>query len=163
MLNAALTGHSAFIIQHYLKMFPPWLRYALLSAASAAFVGIFGKIGMSEVDSNLATAVRSVVMTLFLLGVCTAMGVWSKVHSLHGRAMLAIVLSGVAGAVSWLFYFRAIQLGRVSQVAPIDKLSMPFAVILAVLILGDRPNVWNWLGVLLIVAGGYLASIPSAR
>ena len=142
---------------------PKWLVYALLSAASAAFVGIFGKIGMSEVDSNLATAIRSVVMTLFLVAVCGVLGVWSKVHTLHGRAMLAIVLSGVAGAVSWLFYFRAIQLGHVSQVAPIDKLSMPFAVILAVLILGDRPSALNWLGVLLIVAGGYLASLPGQR
>jgi transporter family protein len=141
--------------------FPRWLVYALLSAASAAFVGIFGKMGMAEVDSNLATAVRSIVMTVFLVGVCSMMGVWSKVATLHGRAILMIVLSGVAGAVSWLFYFRAIQLGKVSQVAPIDKLSMPFAVILAVLILGDKPGAWNWVGVLLIVAGGYLASLPA--
>ena len=74
-----------------------------------------------------------------------------------------IVLSGVAGAVSWLFYFRAIQIGQVSQVAPIDKLSMPFAVVLAVLILRDRPSVWNWLGVLLIVGGGYLAAMPRGQ
>ena len=144
---------------------PRWLVYALLSAASAAFVGIFAKVGMAaaEVDSNLATAIRSVVMTLFLLAVCTSLGVWTKVQTLHGRALLMIVLSGVAGAVSWLFYFRAIQLGHVSQVAPIDKLSMPFAVLLAVLILGDRPSAWNWMGVLLIVAGGYLASLAPTR
>jgi transporter family protein len=140
-----------------------WLLFALLSAASASFVGIFGKLGMKEIDSNLATAVRSVVMTLFLVGVCTAFGAWSKVGTLHGKAILMIVLSGVAGAVSWLFYFRAIQIGTVSQVAPIDKLSMPFAVILAVLILRDRPSDINWLGVLLIVAGGYLASLPAGR
>jgi transporter family protein len=140
---------------------PRWLVYALLSAVSAAFVGIFGKLGMAEVDSNLATAIRSIVMTLFLVAVCGLTGVWSKVATLHGKAILMIVLSGIAGAVSWLFYFRAIQLGRVSQVAPIDKLSMPFAVIIAVLILGDRPGPLNWLGVLLIVAGGYLASLPA--
>jgi transporter family protein len=116
---------------------------------------------MAVVDSNLATAVRSIVMTLFLVGVCSLMGVWSKVATLHGRAILMLVLSGIAGAVSWLFYFRAIQLGKVSQVAPIDKLSMPFAVVLAVLILGDKPGAWNWVGVLLIVAGGYLASLPA--
>ncbi|HEY8746395.1 MAG TPA: EamA family transporter [Tepidisphaeraceae bacterium] len=140
---------------------PRWLAYALLSAVSAAFVGIFGKLGMAEVDSNLATAVRSVVMTAFLVGVCGVMGVLPKVATLHGRAILMIILSGVAGAVSWLFYFRAIQLGHVSQVAPIDKLSMPFAVVLAVLFLGDKPGAWNWVGVLLIVAGGYLASLPA--
>ena len=141
--------------------FPRWLVYALLSAVSAAFVGIFGKLGMAEIDSNLATAFRSVVMTLFLVAVCGVMGLWPKLATLHGKAILMIVLSGVAGAVSWLFYFRAIQLGRVSQVAPIDKLSMPFAVILAVLLLGDRPGAWNWLGVVLIMAGGYLASLPA--
>jgi transporter family protein len=135
--------------------------YALLSAVSAAFVGIFGKLGMSEVDSNLATAVRSIVMTVFLVGFCSVIGVWAKLPTLHGRAILMIVLSGVAGAVSWLFYFRAIQLGKVSQVAPVDKLSMPFAVVVAVLILGDRPGVLNWVGVILIVAGGYLASLPA--
>jgi bacterial/archaeal transporter family protein len=139
---------------------PPWLLFALLSAVAAAFVGIFGKLGMKEVDSNLATAVRSVVMTLLLVTFCLFTGAWSKIHTLHGKAILMIVLSGLAGAISWLFYFRAIQVGEVSQVAPIDKLSMPFAVVLAVLILRDRPTIWNWLGVLLIVGGGYLASLP---
>jgi transporter family protein len=138
----------------------PWLLYALLSAVAAAFVGIFGKLGMSEVDSNLATTVRSIVMTLLLVAFCQFIGAWSKIHTLHRKAILMIVLSGLAGAVSWLFYFRAIQVGTVSQVAPIDKLSMPFAVVLAVLILRDRPTMWNWLGVLLIVGGGYLASLP---
>lgn len=141
----------------------PWLLYALLSALAASFVGIFGKLGMSEVDSNLATAVRSIVMTLFLVGVCQFTGAWSKLQTLHGKALLMIVLSGIAGAVSWLFYFRAIQVGQVSRVAPIDKLSMPFAVVLAVLILRDRPTVLNWLGVLLIVGGGYLAAMPRGQ
>lgn len=140
-----------------------WLLYAVLSAISASFVPIFGKIGMKEIDSNLATAVRSVVMTLFLVSVCTALRAWSHVTSLHGKAIAMIVLSGVAGAISWLFYFRAVQIGPVSQIAPIDKLSMPLAVILAVLLLGDRPGLVNWLGVLLIVAGGYLAALPAAR
>jgi len=138
---------------------PRWLLFAILSAVAAAFVGIFGKLGMEKIDSNLATVVRSIVMTLFLLVACTVLGVWTKLPTLHGRAIWMIVLSGVAGAVSWLFYFRAIQLGHVSQVAPIDKLSMPFAVVLAVLILRDRPSGLNWLGVVLIVAGGYLASL----
>jgi len=138
---------------------PRWLLFAILSAVAAAFVGIFGKLGMEKIDSNLATVVRSIVMTLFLLVACTVLGVWTKLPTLHGRAIWMIVLSGVAGAVSWLFYFRAIQLGHVSQVAPIDKLSMPFAVVLAVLILRDRPSGLNWLGVILIVAGGYLASL----
>ena len=136
-----------------------WLVYALLSAACAAFVGIFGKIGMRGIDSSLATAVRSIIMTLFLVGVCSALGIWSKVHSLHAKAVTMIVVSGVAGAFSWLFYFKAIQLGEVSQVAPIDKLSMPLAVLLAVFILGERPSILNWVGIGLIAGGAYLATV----
>lgn len=141
-----------------------WLTYALLSALAAAFVGIFGKLGMpKEIDSNLATAVRSIVMTLFLIGFCTAMGLWSKASAtLTGKALAMIALSGVAGAVSWLFYFKAIQAGTVAQVAPIDKLSMPATVLLAVILLGDRPSGLNWLGITLIVAGGYLAALPKS-
>ena len=141
----------------------PWLLYAILSAVSAAFIGIFAKIGMAEVDSNLATVVRSIVMTLFLVLVCTVLRVWSKLPSLHGKALLMIVLSGVAGATSWLFYFRAIRSSPVSKVAPIDKLSMPFAVLLAVLILGEQYTAWNWVGIVLIMAGAYLASYSGAR
>jgi len=140
-----------------------WLGYALLSAVAAAFVGIFGKLGMNKMDSSFATAVRSVVMTLFLLGVVTTMGLWDKTRELQGRAVLSIVLSGIAGAVSWLFYFKAIQVGTVSKVAPIDKLSMPLAVMLAVLILGEKPTVVNWLGILLIAGGAYLAALPAGR
>jgi transporter family protein len=99
-------------------------------------------------------------MTVFLVGVAMVMGVGSKLSTVRGWPLVAIVLSGVAGAVSWLFYFRAIQLGTVSQVAPVDKLSMPFAVLLAVLILGDRPTAVNWVGIALVVAGAYLAALP---
>jgi transporter family protein len=138
---------------------PRWLIYALLSAACAAFVGIFAKIGMPKhVDTNVATAVRGVVMAAMLCAFCTVLGLWPRLETIPRRAFAGIILSGAAGAASWLFYFRAIQLGHVSKVAPIDKLSMPFAVLLAVLILGDRPSGWNWAGVGLIVAGGYLAS-----
>jgi len=144
-----------------LNQFPSWLVYAILSAAAASLVGIFGKIGMAQVDSTLATGIRSIIMTIFLVGVCSMAGVWSKVHTVSSRSLLMIVLSGLAGAVSWLFYFRAIQLGPVSQVAPIDKLSMPLTVILAMLLLRERPGVWNLFGVVLIVAGAYLASLPA--
>ena len=138
-----------------------WLIYALLSAAAAALVGILGKKGMAEVDSNLATAVRSVIMTVFLIAVCSIMGLWSKLSTITHRAFWMIVFSGLAGALSWLFYFRAIQLGDVSKVAPIDKLSMPLAVMLAVVLLKERPSALNWVGVALITLGGYLAAQKS--
>lgn len=140
-----------------------WLIYAVLAAVAAAMVGIFGKVGMSEVDSNLATAIRSVVMTAFLLAVCTALRLWEKLPAMRGRAVVMIVLSGVAGATSWLFYFKAIKLATVSRVAPVDKLSMPLAVVLAAIILGDRPSRLNWLGIALIVGGAYLAALPARR
>ena len=139
---------------------PPWLGYALLSALCASFVAIFGKLGMKQVDSTLATAVRSIVMTLFLLSVCAVMGLFAKLSTLSPRPLIMIILSGLAGALSWLFYFRAIQLGSVSQVAPIDKLSMPLAVILAVILLQDRPSSVNWLGIALIALGAFFAAIP---
>ena len=137
-----------------------WFVYALLSALAASLVGVFGKVGMRGIDPTLATAVRSAVMTLFLLAVCSALGVWSKAQFLHGRALAMVVLSGLAGAVSWLFYFKALQAGTVSQVAPVDKLSMPLAVLLAVLVLRERPTGLNWLGIALVAAGAYLAALP---
>lgn len=136
-----------------------WLVYAVLSAIAAAFVGIFGKLGMNRVDSTLATGIRSVVMTTFLLTVVSAMGLWNKAGEIRGWPLCSIILSGVAGAISWLFYFRAIQVGQVAQVAPVDKLSMPFAVILAVLLLRERFAWYNWIGVGVVIVGAFLASI----
>src|SRR5688572_21312276 len=100
-------------------------------------------------------------MTVFLLAVTTFTGVWRQLPSLHGKAVAMIALSGIAGAVSWLFYFKAVQAGEVSNVAPIDKLSMPLAVVLAVLVLGERPGMTHWVGIALIVAGAYLAARPA--
>lgn len=139
-----------------------WLTYAILSAVAAALVGVFGKIGMKDVDSTLATTLRSVVMTVFLVAVCSLMKLWTRSGSISisSKGLWMIVLSGIAGSVSWLFYFKAIQVGTVSQVAPIDKLSMPLAVILAVIVLGDRPTAMNWAGVGLIAVGAYLAALP---
>lgn len=142
-------------------MIERWLLYAILSAALASLVAIFAKLGMEKIDPTLATTVRSVVMTLLLLATCAGAGVWTRLPDLRGRPLLMIVLSGAAGTASWLFYFRAIQLGDVSKVAPIDKLSMPLAITLAVVVLGERPTAVNWLGVALIAAGAYLASLPA--
>ena len=137
-----------------------WLIYALLSAVAASFVAIFGKIGMKGIDSTLATAVRSIVMTLFLVALALATGMGQHVRTLHSKAVTMIVLSGIAGATSWLFYFKALQVGQVSKVAPIDKLSMPLGIVLAVLILRERVGGINWLGIVMIAAGAYLAGLP---
>ncbi|HEY7088007.1 MAG TPA: EamA family transporter [Tepidisphaeraceae bacterium] len=138
-----------------------WLIYALLSAAAASLIPILGKIGMKGVDSNLATGIRSIAQMLFVVIVCTAMGLWSKLPSLNGKAWTMTALAGIAGGASWLFYFAALQVGKASQVAPIDKMSVPFAVVLALLILGERPSTWNWFGVMLIAIGAYFAALPN--
>jgi bacterial/archaeal transporter family protein len=104
-----------------------WLIYALLSAVCAALVGIFAKPGLKDVEPNLGTAIRSIVMTVLLTGFVTATRGWSKLPPINSRASLLILLAGAAGAASWLFYFNALKLADVSHVAPIDKLSTPLA------------------------------------
>ena len=140
--------------------FQPWLLYAFLSALAASLVGIFGRIGVTKIDDNLGTTIRSVAMTLMLLIFCTAIGAWEKIGQIRGRPLLAIVLSGAAGATSWIFYFKALRLAEVSQVAPIDKLSMPLGIVLAAILLKERPSAWNWAGIFLIAGGAYLAALP---
>jgi transporter family protein len=135
-----------------------WLVYALLSAACAALVGIFGRLGLKVIDPNLGTAVRSIVMTVLLVIFVTATRGWAKLPPITSRASLMILLSGAAGAASWLFYFNALRLADVSRVAPIDKLSTPIAVVLAALLLGERPAAINWLGVVVMVAGAFLVA-----
>ncbi|MDG0807587.1 EamA family transporter [Pectobacterium brasiliense] len=138
-----------------------WLIYALLSAVCAAMVAIFGKIGLQNLDANTATAIRAVIMALFLVGVVVAQGKLALVGEIvaNKKALLFIVLSGVAGALSWLFYFVALKNGNVSQVAPIDKLSVVFAVVLAVILLGEKISLMAGAGVALISVGALLVAL----
>ena len=138
-----------------------WFLYAVLAAACAAMVSILGKVGMKDVNPVLATALRSVVMMLFTLAVCTAKNRWVHLAQVHPFAFVMIVLSGIAGATSWLFGFEALSIANVSQVAPIDKLSVPLAAVLAVLFLGERPTGVNWIGIVLIAVGAYLTARPA--
>ncbi len=139
----------------------PWLFYALLSALSAAMVSIFGKIGLNGVDSNAATAVRSIIMAVFLVGVVALQGNIGNLPQVFAdkKALLFIALSGIAGATSWLFYFLALKVGKVSQVAPIDKLSVVFAVILAMVLFGERVNLVHGIAIALIAAGGLILAV----
>ncbi len=137
-----------------------WLLYALLGALSAALIPVLGKKGMAHVDSNLATGLRSVVQAAFVVGIVLFLGSWKKTGTLTASAVMAILATGVCGGLSWLFYFKAIDLGSVSRVAPVDKMSVPIAVVLAFLILGDRPAWYNRVGVFVIAAGAYLAALP---
>ncbi|MBN3132308.1 EamA family transporter [Pectobacterium brasiliense] len=138
-----------------------WLIYALLSAVCAAMVAIFGKIGLQNLDANTATAIRAVIMALFLVGVVVAQGKLALIGEIvaNKKALLFIVLSGVAGALSWLFYFVALKNGNVAQVAPIDKLSVVFAVVLAVILLGEKISLMAGAGVALISVGALLVAL----
>jgi len=133
-----------------------WLVYALLSAAAAGATAILAKLGVEGVPSNLATAVRTTVVLVFAWGIALATGETRALSGLGGRTLAFLTASGIATGVSWLAYFRALQLGPASRVAPIDKLSLPIAVALAALFLGE-PVSWRLgLGVALMVAGSLL-------
>lgn len=138
-----------------------WLVYALLSAATAALVAILGKVGLQHLDANTATAVRAVVMALFLVGVVVVQGKLNLISTVFAdkKALLFILLSGVAGALSWLFYFMAIKSGDVSKVAPVDKLSVVFAVILAVILFGEKVSLIAGIGVALITCGALMVAL----
>ncbi|MBI2889024.1 MAG: EamA family transporter [Candidatus Liptonbacteria bacterium] len=136
-----------------------WSIYALGSAVFAALVAIFGKLGLQGIDSTLATTVRSVVMTLFLVLVSFSLGKFEFLGTLNNRALAFIILSGLAGALSWLLYFLAIKLGPVSGVAGIDRTSVVFALILAALFLGESFTAQKALGAALVAIGAVLLAI----
>lgn len=138
-----------------------WLIYALLSAVMAAGVAILGKIGLQSLDANTATAIRSVVMAIFLIVVVVVQGKLHLVQTIiqDKKAIFIIALSGISGALSWLFYFMAIKVGKVSQVAPIDKLSVVFAVIFAAILFGEKISLWGAVGVALIAIGAILVAL----
>jgi transporter family protein len=138
-----------------------WLVYALLSAVFAALVAIFGKVGLQGLDSTTATAVRAVVMAVFLIGVVIALGKGNFVGEIAGNsnAMKFIILSGIAGALSWLFYFIALQKGSVAQVVPVDRSSVVFALILAAVFLSEKITLQSAAGAILIVLGAILVAL----
>ncbi|MDF2926732.1 MAG: EamA family transporter [Paenibacillaceae bacterium] len=138
-----------------------WLIYALLSALMAALVALFGKIGLANVDANTATALRAVIMAAFLVAVVLFEGKLSQLPAIFAnkKAIAFIAFSGVAGALSWLFYFIALKHGSVSQVGPVDKLSVVIAVVLAFMFLGEKLSLLNTLGVVLIAAGAIMVAV----
>ena len=138
-----------------------WLLFAFLSAVTASLVAIFGKVGLKELDANTATAIRSIVMAVFLFLVVVFQGKLSHIPEIisNKKNFSFIILSGIAGALSWLFYFMALKFGKVSQVAPIDKLSVVISVIIAVLFLGEKVSKLGGIGVALIAAGALCVAL----
>jgi transporter family protein len=134
----------------------PWWMFALASAVAAAATAILAKIGIEHVPSNLATAVRTAVVLVFAWGIVIARGEYRAVPQIPSRSWLFLGLSGIATGLSWLAYFRALQMAPASKVAPIDKLSLAFTIGLAVLVLGETVSWKTALGAALIVAGALL-------
>ena len=130
-----------------------WVFYAVLSAVFASLVAILAKIGISGIDSNLATAIRTVVVLILAWCIVLMTLPLDSIKTLTMKNWLFLVLSGVATGFSWLCYFKAMQLGDVSRVAPVDKMSVALTIILAFVILGEKASLQVIVGGCLILAG----------
>jgi transporter family protein len=130
-----------------------WIVWALLSAVFAATTALLAKVGVAHVDSNLAMAIRTTVVVVFAWAIALALGKHGEMRTLDRRTMLFLALSGIATGLSWLCYFRALQLGPASRVAPLDKLSVPLVMVFAWLLLGEKLTPAALAGGLLITAG----------
>ena len=130
-----------------------WILYALLSALFAALTSILAKIGIENVNSNLATAIRTVVVLVIAWGIVLVTGKQNEIANIGQKSWIFLVLSGCATGVSWLFYYKALQMGEASKVVPIDKLSVVISMILAFAVLGESANVKSIIGGLLIALG----------
>ena len=135
------------------KLFFMWWMYALLSALFAALTAIFAKVGIKGVDTDLATAIRTVVILILAWGIAFFRGGASTITTLSRQNILFLCLSGIATGLSWIFYFKALQLGKVSQLAPVDKMSVAIAIILAFFFLGEALTAKTIFGALLIIGG----------
>jgi bacterial/archaeal transporter family protein len=137
----------------------PWQFWAVLSALFAALTAIFAKIGVENVNSDLATLIRTLVVICVLALIVSVTGQFQEPSKISGRTYLFLLLSGLGTGASWLCYFRALKLGNAAQVAPIDKLSVVMVAILGVVLLGEKLSMVNWLGVLLVAGGAILVAL----
>lgn len=130
-----------------------WLGWALLSALFAAITAVLAKLGVAHVEPNLATAIRTTVVVLFAWAIAIGLGTHNGLHAIERRSWMFLAASGLATGLSWICYFRALSLGQASKVAPIDKLSVVFVILLAWPVLGEALTARKVLGGALIVAG----------
>lgn len=130
-----------------------WLQWAVLSAGFAALTAVFAKVGVRDVDSDFAMAIRTLIVAVLIVPLILITGKWSNPLSLPGRTLMFLTLSALATGASWLCYFRALQLGEVSKVSIVDKSSVVMIVVLAIVFLGERPSGRDWAGIGLMIAG----------
>lgn len=136
-----------------------WFYWAVLSAVFAALTAIFAKIGIQGVDSDLATLVRTAIIIVVLTAFVGFTGKWSNPFELSSRTWVFLGLSGLATGASWVCYFRALQVGEASKVAPVDKLSLVLVAIFAFAFLGERPSLREWTGIAMVAAGVLVLAI----
>lgn len=130
-----------------------WFYWAALSAGFAALTAIFAKVGLRGVDADFATLVRTLCIVVVLGAFVWATGKWSNPLALPGRTLGFLALSALATGASWVCYFRALQIGEASKVAPVDKSSLVLVAVFAVAFLGERPSLREWIGIGLVAAG----------
>jgi len=136
-----------------------WLFWAVLSAIFAALTAIFAKIGVSDINSNFATFIRTIVVIAALAGILCFTNGWQSPSVISTRTYVFLLLSGLGTGASWLCYFHALKLGEAARVAPIDKLSVVMVAIFGVAFLGERLSLVNWAGVALIATGAILVAL----
>jgi len=136
-----------------------WFYWALMSAVFAALTAIFAKIGIKEVDSDLATLIRTGIIIIVLSAFIWFAGKWSNPFALSSKTWLFLSLSGLATGASWVCYFRALQIGDASKVAPVDKLSLVLVAIFAFTFLGERSSLREWAGILMVTGGVLVLAI----
>ena len=138
-----------------------WQFWAILSAMFAALTAIFAKVGVEDINPDLATFIRTIIVLLSLAFILFATGQFTRPGPISGKSWIFLVLSGLGTGASWLCYFRALKLGPATLVAPIDKLSVVLVALFGVAFLGERPSLNGWLGIALIAAGAVLIVVKS--
>lgn len=140
-----------------------WIFWAISAAIFAALTAIFAKVGVTHIDSDLATLLRTIVVVAFLAPFVLLSGKWASPLALPPRSLAFLALSALATGASWVCYFRALQTGPAAQVASLDKLSVVLVALVAVAFLGERPGAWTWLGIALVSAGTGIIAFAAAR
>jgi len=136
-----------------------WPVWAALSAVFAALTAIFGKLGVEKINSDFATLIRTVIILAVLAAIVAGTGAWQPLGSVRSRTWLFLGLSALATGASWLCYYRALQLGPASGVAPIDKASVLLVALFAAAFLGERLSLTGWVGIGLVAVGGVLVAL----
>ena len=140
-----------------------WIAFALLGAFFAAVTNVLSKPALDKLDVSVANCLRALTMLVVLTVFTTVQAKWGTMSGQPARPFVFIALAGVAAAASWLFGYKALQLTEVNNAYPIDKLSVVFAVLLAMLFLGEKPTLVNWLGIVVMLVGGYLVTRPDGK